>query len=67
MSRTAYPGTMAGSGELEIVLDGWARPEFPELYQRPVLDDGHEMVRLALMTGMITRDEARCLLGMPAS
>lgn len=40
MSRTAYPGQMASS-ELHVVLDEWARPEFPEFALGGPIADEH--------------------------
>lgn len=66
MSRTAYPGQMASS-DLEVVLDEWARPEFPELSRPRILSDQEETVRRGFMMGLLSRDEARYLLGMAAT
>jgi hypothetical protein len=70
MSRTAYPGTMARS-DLEVVLDEWVRPEFPadacgNVYPR-ALSDPEETIRRGFMVGLLSRDEARYLLGIAAA
>lgn len=62
---------MSTEPRLSVVLDEWVRPEFPadaygNVYPR-TLSDQEETVRLGLMTGMLSRDEARYLLGLAAT
>jgi hypothetical protein len=57
---------MSTEPRLSVVLNEWARPEFPGLARNgPAVPE--ELIRLGLLTGMLTRDEVRCLLGLAAT
>lgn len=56
------------SSDLQVVLDEWARPEFPELSSPvPFLPDREETIRRGFMRGLLSRDEARYLAGLAAT